>query len=322
MAQQQQQHEGGGVNECPNPLPPTMAMAWGPLWFPHHPKKNVICGDDADEDGGRFLMKAKNIFRRSLVDVGSTKLELSGRVLDSETCEPIPNAVIDFWQPDSKGRYSLAADGDCRGAVLTDESGRYSVTTTLTGNYGITAGTGYKTFGFELPPFSLAHIHVALFPPGRVPFATQLTFPDDKTRGLDFREFLSSPRIHLSDESLVLNLRKSNDGSHSAVFDFVVGTNKTNGVSGIDLFDDPFNSALRDVVCVSDGFDPAEPLPLCHADGFFFKHVSPPVLFSTAIPFLLYGIPTMVAVVFYLIVTSLLKMKKPKETASKKKKTN
>lgn len=41
-------------------------------------------------------------------DREGTKLRLAIKVLDSETCKPVPNAVVDIWHCDAKGLYSGA----------------------------------------------------------------------------------------------------------------------------------------------------------------------------------------------------------------------
>ncbi|KAL9185868.1 hypothetical protein ACHAXT_003645 [Thalassiosira profunda] len=235
---------------------PTTSLAWGPIWFPGQP---LLDGDAPKicrgEDDGK-LMLASSIFSRSLVDVGSVQLAVSGRVLDEE-CNPVAGAIVDVWSPDSKGRYSLTPDGECRGAVLTDEEGRYSFLTHMPGSYGITAGCGHRLYGTELIPYSLRHIHIAVFAKGHKLMVTQLTFPDDPTRGYDFREVLS-PEHALSDVRMQLDIVKQEDGSHAATFDFII---ETDASATEDLFAN--TEALKEVVCVAKGLDLGEPYPLC-----------------------------------------------------------
>ena len=241
----------------------TPNLAWGPLYFPNHRLLNdgsgagnlQVCGG---EDDGKMVL-ASSIISRRLVDVGSVKLTVSGRVLD-EDCNPVPEAIVDVWSPDSKGRYSLTPEGECRGAVKADNQGRYKFVTHMPGSYGITAGCGHSLYGTELPPFSLRHIHVAVFAPGHKVMVTQLTFPNDPTRGKDFREFLAPD--NLSDPGVELDIHDLEDGTHETAFDFVVAVDPT---VTENLFTN--RTALKEIVCVADGLDLGEPYPLCQADS-------------------------------------------------------
>mmetsp|Transcript_15039 Transcript_15039/g.35953 ORF Transcript_15039/g.35953 Transcript_15039/m.35953 type:complete len:320 (-) Transcript_15039:14-973(-) len=283
---------------------PTVGLAWGPLFFPGHPllPNNAEGGAPGKicrgEDDGK-LMLASSIFSRRLVDVGSVQLAVSGQVLD-ENCQPIAGAIVDVWSPDSRGRYSLTADGECRGAVRTDDEGRYTFVTHLPGSYGVTAGCGYSApYGMELPPYSLRHVHVAVFAPRHKVMVTQLTFPDDPTRGKDFREFLAPD--NLSDPDVELTIRDLDDGTHEATFDFVVQKDPT---VVQNLFDNA--TALRDVVCVADGLDLGEPYPLCQADTTLGRILSIEGVATVLLPAIFYGMPCLVLLVVSLILRKIL----------------
>jgi hydroxyquinol 1,2-dioxygenase len=53
----------------------------------------------------------------------------SGRVLDAETGQPLPNALLDIWSGDGEGTYDMQMPEDpgmkARGRIRTDEQGRY-----------------------------------------------------------------------------------------------------------------------------------------------------------------------------------------------------
>lgn len=139
--------------------------------------------------------KAGSPERTSLLE-SQTKGErfvLAGRVLTTG-CEPIANALLDFWQADGDGKYDNAGYG-LRGHQLTDAAGRYELTTVIPGLY----------------PGRTEHIHVKVQPPGGNELTTQLFFPNVEGN--------SSDRIF--DKRLVIALEKTADGWAGA-FDFVL----------------------------------------------------------------------------------------------------
>lgn len=94
-------------------------------------------------------------------------LLLSGTVTDTDG-NPLPGAVLDFWQADEAGVYDL--DGfNLRGKLKTDDEGRYHLQTIRPGNYPI-SDTEYRC----------AHIHVKVTAEGYKPLTTQLYFADDE----------------------------------------------------------------------------------------------------------------------------------------------
>jgi len=267
--------------------------------MPKHPLlgaagEKKIC---REKDDGKMML-ASSIMSRKVVDVGSIVLRVSGRVLD-EGCNPVEGAIVDVWSPDSKGRYSLTPDGECRGAVKTDSDGKYDFVTHMPGSYGVTAGCGHSLFGFELPPFSLRHIHAAVFAPAHKVTVTQLTFPNDPTRGADFREVLASD--NLSDPAVELKIRTLDDGTHETTFDFVIEADPT---ITEDLFTN--TSALKDIVCVADGLDLGEPYPLCQADSTLGKVLSIDRVTTILLPAIFYGIPSFVLLVSFFLLRKFL----------------
>ena len=88
-----------------------------------------------------------------------TKLVLTGAVLTSE-CQPVANALVDFWQADSNGEYDNTGF-TLRGHQYTDENGRYQLVTVVPGLY-----TGRTE-----------HIHVKVQAPNGPVLTTQLFFP-------------------------------------------------------------------------------------------------------------------------------------------------
>ena len=83
------------------------------------------------------------------------KLIISGRVLDYN-CNPVPGAIIDIWQTDSKGEYYFE-DFTLRGKIHADENGMYIFETLFPGKY--------SESGIIRP----AHLHVKISSPKENP---------------------------------------------------------------------------------------------------------------------------------------------------------
>jgi len=134
--------------------------------------------------------------RRSLLAEPGSKAErlvLTGLVL-SPQCNPVANALLDFWHCDESGEYDNKGFR-YRGHVFADAQGGYSLETIVPGEY----------------PGRTRHIHVKVRPPGGRIFTTQLYFPDEpgnRADGIYRRE---------------LTMRVARNGARrSARFDFVV----------------------------------------------------------------------------------------------------
>jgi protocatechuate 3,4-dioxygenase beta subunit len=99
--------------------------------------------------------------RSSLLEPGmsGTKLVLSGYVLTTD-CQPVANALLDFWQADANGNYDNSGY-TLRGHQFTDANGFYQLETVVPGLY----------------PGRTEHIHVKVQSPGGAVLTTQLFFP-------------------------------------------------------------------------------------------------------------------------------------------------
>lgn len=90
---------------------PTSSSILGPFWSPNAPFR---------ENGGSVIQDKHN---------GQVTL-MHGQVLDLETKKPIANAVFDFWQASSNGKYDFQdpenqTDNNLRGKFRTNEQGKY-----------------------------------------------------------------------------------------------------------------------------------------------------------------------------------------------------
>lgn len=123
------------------------------------------------------------------------KLIISGNVIDYN-CNPIPGAIIDIWQTDSKGEYYFE-DFTLRGKVHADDNGMYRFETVFPGTYS------------ESGSVRPAHIHVKVSSTEGEPLTTQLYFAGDKHHDW------------LVKSSLILEINEA-DGIKYSEFDFVI----------------------------------------------------------------------------------------------------
>jgi protocatechuate 3,4-dioxygenase beta subunit len=133
--------------------------------------------------------------RQSLLEPGMAgrKLVVSGYVYDT-ACQPIPGALLDFWQCDDAGVYDNAGYR-LRGHQFADEEGRFVLETVIPGLY-----TGRTR-----------HIHVKAQAPNQPVLTTQLYFPDEPANATD----------GIFDPALVMDMEDAADGE-VAFFTFVL----------------------------------------------------------------------------------------------------
>jgi protocatechuate 3,4-dioxygenase beta subunit len=134
------------------------------------------------------------------------RLQISGVVSDSAG-RPLPDAVVEIWQADRRGRYRhpgvpehLRDPGfQGYGRTLTDAAGAYRFVTVMPGRYG------------SRPP----HVHFRVAQPGRPEFVTQMYFRGDN------REGGPTGRRPAGREALTVDARPAADG-RAARFDLVL----------------------------------------------------------------------------------------------------
>jgi protocatechuate 3,4-dioxygenase beta subunit len=136
--------------------------------------------------------------RADLLESGmpGTKLVVTGYVYSTD-CQPIGNALVDFWQCDDAGVYDNEGY-TLRGHQFTDVDGRYELTTVVPGIY-----TGRTR-----------HIHVKVQQPDQPVLTSQLYFPDEPANASD----------GIFDPSLVMDLAEADNGDGKVgFFTFVLG---------------------------------------------------------------------------------------------------
>ncbi|HLO33958.1 MAG TPA: hypothetical protein VK249_32725 [Anaerolineales bacterium] len=122
-----------------------------------------------------------------------TKIVITGYVYTTD-CQPVANALLDFWQADANGKYDNNGY-TLRGHQLTDANGRYQLTTVVPGLY----------------PGRTEHIHVKVQAPNGKLITTQLFFPGVTQNDAD----------GIFNQSLLLSIQESRSGLEGQ-FNFVV----------------------------------------------------------------------------------------------------
>lgn len=156
---------------CGDDDEPTMEQTEGPYFTPNSPERTSLL-----EDG-----------------MSGTLLRLSGFVVNT-SCEPIENALVDFWHCDDAGEYDNVGYR-LRGHQFTDATGAYHLETIVPGVY-----TGRTR-----------HIHVKVQAPSRPVLTTQLYFPDEPENASD----------GIFDASLLMAMGADGD-TQTASFQFVL----------------------------------------------------------------------------------------------------
>lgn len=161
------------------------------------------CADGQDE---RTIAQTEGPFytprtpeRTSLIQPGiqGVPLVVVGRVLTTD-CQPIPGAVLDFWQADSRGEY----DNDgyrLRGHQFADRHGQFRLETVMPGAYGDTM--------FRRTP----HIHVKVQGKRTPLLTTQLYFMGEALNDQDA----------IFDERLIMRVQQHGDRREGR-FDFIL----------------------------------------------------------------------------------------------------
>jgi protocatechuate 3,4-dioxygenase beta subunit len=126
--------------------------------------------------------------------VSGTNLTVTGQVVDTN-CQPIPGAMLDFWQADDNGVYDNEGY-KLRGWQRADNNGRYTL----------------ETIRPRFYQGRTAHIHVKVQSSENAPvLTTQLFFPGESLNDSDA----------LFDSALLMNVSDGADGQN-ATFDFVL----------------------------------------------------------------------------------------------------
>ncbi|MFT5680139.1 MAG: protocatechuate 3,4-dioxygenase beta subunit [Myxococcota bacterium] len=159
------------------------------------------CAETSDNIEGPFYREDPP--DRDMLDLYADKgtpVSLQGRVLDAN-CQPIPGAVLDFWQANPDGAYDLnTKEMRYYGRITADADGAWQFQSLVPGFY--LNGTQYRP----------AHIHVKIILDGVTMLTTQLYFKGDPYIDID-------PYV---ESDLIIDFTES-DGALLGMFDFVLG---------------------------------------------------------------------------------------------------
>ncbi|MBE9157789.1 hydroxyquinol 1,2-dioxygenase [Nodosilinea sp. LEGE 06152] len=181
----------------------------GPLYVPNAPERQM--GD------------------RLGIDAEGDSLFLSGRVLDLNG-QPIANALIDVWQPNSKGLYDIQdpsqSPGNFRGRFKTNKSGEYRFETVVPLGYKVpSSGPSGELLGLlGRHPWRAAHIHFKLSAPEYTPLTTQIFMAGDPHLDSDTTFAVRSAVVQLQKHEAPeeLKARQQSKPFYTTEFDFVL----------------------------------------------------------------------------------------------------
>ncbi|WP_217567265.1 catechol 1,2-dioxygenase [Streptomyces sp. GbtcB7] len=148
-----------------------------------------------------------------------TRLLFQGQVTGVDG-KPLAGALLEMWQADDDGLYAQFAPGipewNLRGGVVTDDEGRFAVTTIQPAPYQIptdgSCGRLIAAAGWHA--WRPAHLHLKVSAPGHEPLTTQLYFKD----GAHIQDDVASA----VKPELVLDPRPNGTGVKESTYDFVL----------------------------------------------------------------------------------------------------
>jgi catechol 1,2-dioxygenase/hydroxyquinol 1,2-dioxygenase len=181
----------------------------GPLYVPNAPERQL--GD------------------RLGVDPEGEPLLLSGRVLDVNQ-KAIANALIDVWQPNSKGLYDILdptqPTGNFRGQFHANSDGHYHFETVVPSGYNVPddgpCGKMLRLLGRTT--WRAAHIHFKLSATGYTPLTTQVFMDTDPRLDSDTTFAVRSNIVKLQKQRIVdaLKAQQQRQPFYTTEFDFVL----------------------------------------------------------------------------------------------------
>ncbi|TSE01565.1 catechol 1,2-dioxygenase [Skermania sp. ID1734] len=174
----------------------------GPYYVPNAPKLPSVCTLPMREE-----------------DKKATPLVFTGQVTDLDG-NGIGGAIIELWHADEEGYYSQFAPHlpkwNLRGTIVTDDEGRYEITTIQPAPYQIpTDGpTGQFIEAQNGHPWRPAHLHLIVSAPGKESVTTQLYF-----KGGDW---VANDVASAVKPELILDPQPGDDGKNHVTYNFAL----------------------------------------------------------------------------------------------------
>lgn len=149
-----------------------------------------------------------------------TPLVISGRVMNLDCTQAIPNAVIDVWHANDAGAYDNTGY-NLRGKTTSNAQGFYMFETIKPGKY---------LNGNQFRP---SHIHFKITAPGYPTLTTQLYFQGDTSIAADAAASIASGQYDATSRIIPLTL---NNGKEEGTWDIVVdGTGPSIGMEDLHI---------------------------------------------------------------------------------------
>ena len=156
----------------------------------------------------------------SFEEVG-TRMIISGRVLNLDCNQFIPNTIVDVWHANDAGQYDNQGFL-LRGFTKTNEQGFYLFETIKPGKY--LNGNAFRP----------SHIHYKITPPNFDTLTTQLYFEGDESIPSDAAASITSATYNATDR--IISLSENNEGFLEGTFDIVInGEGVSVGTSDLHL---------------------------------------------------------------------------------------
>ncbi len=168
---------------------------------------------------GPFYISASQMRQDITEGRAGTPLQLKIKVVNADTCEPIPSALVDVWHTDAEGVYSaFPGQGDRRSLNTTGE--------TFLRGIQATDANGEASFSTIYPgwyPGRTTHIHFKVHFNDNTQVTSQFAFPEDistevygqgvyQARGdKDTSNIRDGFFPSASSKSLLLNVKKEGD---------------------------------------------------------------------------------------------------------------
>ncbi|MBW4429801.1 MAG: hydroxyquinol 1,2-dioxygenase [Nostoc desertorum CM1-VF14] len=178
---------------------------------------DVHRGTESNLEGPLYVPNApeRQLNDRLGIDAEGDALLLSGRVFNLNG-QPIANAVIDVWQPNSKGLYDIQDPsqplGNFRGRFKTNESGKYMFETVVPIGYKVPAsgpsGELLRLLGRH--PWRAAHIHFKVSAPEYTSLTTQIFIAGDPHLDSDTTFSVQSTIVELQKHEALDELKARN----------------------------------------------------------------------------------------------------------------